>query len=99
MTTGIRTSPAGSLPNTNSKAFPFAWLYFVPFILISAFTILNLFIGIIVNSMQALHWEEEENRRQETEAKAHAEREEMLALIRETAARLARIERRLGDES
>ncbi len=81
------------------EAFPFAWLYFVPFILISAFTILNLFIGIIVNSMQALHWEEEENRRQETEAKAHAEREEMLALIRETAARLARIERRLGDES
>ena len=81
------------------EAYPQAWLYFVPFILISAFTILNLFIGIIVNSMQALHWEEEESRRQETEAKAHAEREEMLYLIRETAERLARIERRLGRES
>jgi voltage-gated sodium channel len=81
------------------EAFPYAWLYFVPFILISAFTILNLFIGIIVNSMQALHWEEEETRRQETEERAHAEREEMLALIRDTAARLARIERRLGDEA
>lgn len=81
------------------EAFPYAWLYFVPFILISAFTILNLFIGIIVNSMQALHWEEEEMRRQETEAKAHAEREEMLGLIRETATRLSRIERRLEGES
>ena len=81
------------------EAYPHAWLYFVPFILISAFTILNLFIGIIVNSMQALHWEEEESRRQETEAKAHAEREEMLYLIRETAERLARIERRLGRET
>jgi len=81
------------------EAYPHAWLYFVPFILISAFTILNLFIGIIVNSMQALHWEEEESRRQETEAKAHAEREEMLNLMRETAERLARIERRLGRES
>jgi len=80
-------------------AYPFAWLYFVPFILISAFTILNLFIGIIVNSMQALHWEEEETRRQETESRAHAEREEMLHLIRDTADRLARIERRLGRES
>ncbi len=80
-------------------AYPFAWLFFVPFILISAFTILNLFIGIIVNSMQALHWEEEETRRQETESRAHAEREEMLHLIRDTADRLARIERRLGRES
>jgi len=80
-------------------AYPHAWLYFVPFILISAFTILNLFIGIIVNSMQALHWEEEETRREEMEAKAHTEREEMLRLIRDTADRLARIERRLGGES
>lgn len=80
-------------------AYPFAWLYFVPFILISAFTILNLFIGIIVNSMQALHWEEEEQKRQETEEKAHAEREEMLALIRETAARIASLERRLAAQS
>ena len=80
-------------------AYPLAWLYFVPFILISAFTILNLFIGIIVNSMQALHWEEEETRRQETESRAHAEREEMLQLIRDTADRLARIEQRLGRES
>ena len=77
------------------EAFPFAWLYFVPFILISAFTILNLFIGIIVNSMQALHWEEEETRRQETEARAHAEREEMLRLIRDIAERVARLEQRL----
>jgi voltage-gated sodium channel len=76
-------------------AFPWAWLYFVPFILISAFTILNLFIGIIVNSMQALHWEEEEERRLETEAKAHAEREEMLALIRETSATVARLEQQI----
>jgi len=77
-------------------AFPLAWLYFVPFILLSAFTILNLFIGVIVNTMQALHWEEEEEKRLETAEKAHAEREEMLDLLRQTSKRLERIEKRLG---
>ena len=35
--------------------FPWAWLFFVPFILIATFTMLNLFIAIIVNTMQTLH--------------------------------------------
>ncbi len=34
--------------------FPHAWLFFVPFIVIATFTILNLFIGIIVSTMQEL---------------------------------------------
>ncbi|MEM7218525.1 MAG: ion transporter [Pseudomonadota bacterium] len=75
--------------------YPYAWAYFVPFILISAFTILNLFIGIIVNSMQAMHWEEEEAKRLETEEQAHREREEMLALIRTTARTVRELEARL----
>jgi voltage-gated sodium channel len=33
---------------------PFAWAFFVPFIVIATFTILNLFIGIIVSAMQEL---------------------------------------------
>jgi voltage-gated sodium channel len=33
---------------------PMAWLFFVPFIVIATFTILNLFIGIIVSTMQEL---------------------------------------------
>jgi len=74
------------------ETFPLAWLYFVPFILISAFTILNLFIGVIVNTMQAFHWEEEEDKRREQERRAHAEREQMLAVVRDISARLARME-------
>jgi len=34
--------------------FPYAWAFFVPFIVIATFTILNLFIGIIVSTMQEL---------------------------------------------
>jgi len=37
------------------ETHPYAWLFFVPFILIATFTILNLFIAIIVDTMQNMH--------------------------------------------
>lgn len=36
------------------EEFAWAWAFFVPFIVIATFTILNLFIGIIVSTMQEL---------------------------------------------
>lgn len=40
------------------EVYPYAWLFFVPFILITTFAVLNLIIGIIVNSMQMAGEEE-----------------------------------------
>ncbi len=40
--------------------FPYAWSFFVVFIIVSSFTVLNLFIAIIVDSMQTLHSDGEE---------------------------------------
>jgi voltage-gated sodium channel len=37
------------------EEFPYAWVFFVPFILIATFTFLNLFIAIIVNAMQSFN--------------------------------------------
>lgn len=51
--------------------------------LITAFTALNLFIGIIVNTIQGMHYEEEARQRQVIEDRAHDEREEILRLMRE----------------
>ena len=34
------------------EEFPYAWLYFVPFILIATFMMLNLFIAVIVDAIQ-----------------------------------------------
>ena len=34
---------------------PLAWLFFVPYILIATFMMLNLFIAVIVNAMQSTH--------------------------------------------
>ena len=40
------------------QQFPYAWAFFVPFIIVSSFTVLNLFIAIIVDSMQTLNADE-----------------------------------------
>lgn len=37
------------------EVYPYAWMFFVPFILLTTFAALNLLIGVIVNSMQTLH--------------------------------------------
>ncbi|MFO0453871.1 MAG: ion transporter [Pseudomonadota bacterium] len=37
------------------ERYAFAWAFFLAFILVGTFTVLNLFIGIIVNAMQAQH--------------------------------------------
>jgi len=63
------------------EVYPTAWLFFVPFIMVTTFVVVNLLVGLIVNSMQEAHAEEEA---QATEAW----RDEVLA-------RLAEIERRL----
>ena len=34
------------------QLFPWAWAFFLPFIIITSFAVLNFFIGIIVDSMQ-----------------------------------------------
>ncbi len=38
--------------------FPLSWIFFLPFIIITSFAVLNLFIGIIVDAMQVMHEEE-----------------------------------------
>jgi voltage-gated sodium channel len=35
------------------EVYPLAWAFFVPFIAMTAFSVLNLFIGLLVNTMQA----------------------------------------------
>ena len=42
------------------ETFPYAWAFFIPFILVATFTMLNLFIAIIVNAMQDFTTHEQE---------------------------------------
>jgi voltage-gated sodium channel len=40
------------------EVYPLAWLFFVPFIMVTTFAVVNLLVGLIVNSMQDAHHEE-----------------------------------------
>ena len=37
------------------EVYPYAWVFFVPFILATTFTVMNLFIGVVVDAMQREH--------------------------------------------
>jgi voltage-gated sodium channel len=60
------------------EVYPTAWAFFVPFIMVTTFAVLNLFIGTIVNAMQS-EGQAEQARASET---AHTERSEMLAELK-----------------
>ena len=43
------------------EVFPMAWIFFIIFILCTSFTVLNLFIGIIVSAMQSEHEDDQKH--------------------------------------
>jgi len=65
------------------EVHPWAWAYFVPFILIATFTMLNLFIAIIVSTMQAMVEEQNRLETQELEAVVHDENIQLQQTIRD----------------
>ncbi len=44
------------------EAYPYAWTFFVPFIMVTTFAVVNLLVGLIVNSMQDAHSQEDGER-------------------------------------
>lgn len=40
------------------REYAYAWLFFIPFIMVTTFAVVNLLVGLIVNSMQDVHSEE-----------------------------------------
>jgi len=59
------------------EQFPYAWAFFVPFILIATFTMLNLFIAVIVNAVQSMN---EEEHKDEIDAKAQVQHDLLLQM-------------------
>jgi voltage-gated sodium channel len=68
------------------EVYPYAWAFFVPFIMVTTFAVVNLLVGLIVNSMQEAHGAEEVQ-------KTDAYRDEVLSRLRTIEARLEERER------
>ncbi|PSK98388.1 voltage-gated sodium channel [Murinocardiopsis flavida] len=75
---------------------PYAWVFFVVFIVVSAFIVLNLILGVIVTSMEqevnAERWEED----QELELAQHESVMAQLGALTEEVARLSAQMRAMG---
>ncbi|WP_421725505.1 ion transporter [Bauldia sp.] len=65
--------------------FPYAWVFFVPFILMTSFIVLNLFIAIIVNAMHQSDMEEHNAHEDAVARELAAIRAELVELRREKA--------------
>lgn len=73
------------------ERYPYAWTFFLPFILITTFTMLNLFIAVIVNAMQA----ETEDKAEIRSMQSHDERVLLLQEIAAVREQLAEISAKL----
>jgi voltage-gated sodium channel len=79
---------SGEIVRPVLEVYPLAWPFFLVFIVATAFTLMNLFIGVVVNAMQAEH-----EAAQAEKAKAEKAEEEAVVLreiqgLREEVARL-----------
>lgn len=72
---------------------PNAWLFFIPFIVMTSFTVLNLFIALIVNSMQSMQSHTQERIRSEAVV-AHDERESLAHKIDNLSAEIRALQRK-----
>jgi voltage-gated sodium channel len=75
--------------NPLMRTQPWAWLFFIPFIIVTTFWVLNLFIGIIVNAMQ------EEHAKAEAEI-MHDETAPLVREIKELKAEIAALRQEVG---
>ena len=72
---------------------PWAWLFFVVYILVSTFTVLNLFIAVVVNAMQDQVANDIKDTDTRLAEEAHGERALMLAELRAMRGELGELRR------
>ncbi len=77
------------------EVYPYAWMFFVTYILISTFTMLNLFIAVVVNAMQIEHTREVEAQNTSPATPASRIEAELQTLQREIQVLRATLEQRL----
>lgn len=72
------------------ESYPLAWLFFVPFILVTTFAVLNLFIAIVVDAMSS-HVDVEENKTRDEIEYDHQEIMQELRALRQEMSKLSAV--------
>jgi voltage-gated sodium channel len=71
------------------ETYPYAWIYFVPFVTISAFIVLNIVVGIVVNSIS------EVSSQMSSSKQGDPTKEEIINEIQEVRKHLSKLEKSL----
>lgn len=80
------------------EIYPLAWAFFVPFILITSFAVLNLFIAIIVNAMQSQHEAENKQALAAFSEQSHDDAQRLEDDIKDLRGELRALRRLLEDQ-
>jgi len=72
------------------EVYPYAWVFFIPFITVTTFTVLNLFIGIVVDAMATVKEAEKEE--------LHSDHVSIESMIQELQGEVRLLRKELADK-
>lgn len=75
---------------------PYAWLFFITFIVTTTFMVLNLFIGVVVNAMQSEHAKAEAEEREAEREMIEEETEPLMRELKQLRAEVAALRAEIG---
>jgi len=78
------------------EKFPYAWIFFITYIVICTFMVLNLFIGVVVNAMQDVNAEAEEAEREAERTMIEEETGPLIQEVRSLRREIADMKVELG---
>jgi len=84
------------------KVYPWAWMYFVPFVMISSYIVLNVVVGVVVNATSDISEDDNISKKDKIKAKkvTNTELSEQINELKEHILRLeAKLEENKKDES
>ena len=84
------------------KVYPWAWMYFVPFVMISSYIVLNVVVGVVVNATSDISEDDNISMKDKIKAKkvTNTELSEQINELKEHILRLeAKLEENKKDES
>lgn len=80
------------------KELPHSYLFFVPFILLATYTTLNVFIAIVVNTMNEIHRAEHQDEEEQMKNFMHDEHEQMLSYLKNIQNKINSLEQKLEQQ-
>ncbi|MEQ8237976.1 MAG: ion transporter [Cyclobacteriaceae bacterium] len=81
------------------QELPYSYIFFIPFILLATYTTLNVFIAIVVNTMNEINRAEMKQEEERMKEFMHDEHAEMLVHLRTITKKISELEKKIDSQS